>query len=365
MQSQTWASVFPSNYAEGRAAFRAAAADRGFRLTAYANPHAQGPKGEVLTTDVAVLGPRAARRAMLIVSGTHGVEGYAGSGCQQGFLTAPRFERAPPDTRYVLIHALNAYGFAWNRRVTEDNVDLNRNFVDHAVRQPLHPGYAELRNDIAPKTLEAESVAAADARLAAYVKAHGAFALQEAVSQGQYAYADGLYFGGHFETWSAGLLKHILRRELTGCGHVAIVDVHTGLGPYGYGELITEEAPDSPAYRRARAWWGDTVTSTKAGDSSSADVRGSIDGAFLEALPHAEVTMACLEYGTYATLEVFRALRADNWLHAHGDPLGAEAAAIKAAIRRAFYPDCDDWKEMVWRRAEAVLAQALDGLAQT
>ena len=95
--------------------------------------------------------------------------------------------------------------------------------------------------------MKPETLAAADARLAAYVKANGAFALQEAISQGQYTYADGMYFGGFRETWSAGLLRHVLRRELVCCAKIGIVDVHTGLGPYGYGELITEEQPDSAA----------------------------------------------------------------------------------------------------------------------
>jgi hypothetical protein len=354
--------LFPKDYAAGRSNFRAAAADRGFRLTAYANPYAAGPAGETLTTDVAVWGPDDAADALLLISGTHGVEGYAGSGVQLGVLTQPAFTMLPSKLRVVMIHALNPYGFAWNRRVTEDNVDLNRNFVDHSVRRTPHPGYAELAGAIAPQTLAAETLAAADQWLAAYAKAHGAFALQEAITQGQYAYPDGMYFGGKREQWSAALVRHVMRRELPHCRQIAVVDVHTGLGPYGYGELITEERADSPAYLRAKHWWGDGVTSTKTGDSTSADVTGSIETAVAECLPHAEVTMACLEYGTYATLEIFKALRADNWLHVHGDPKGPDAPDIKAAIRRAFYPDCADWKDLVWRRAEAVLSQAVAGL---
>ena len=364
MAGQAEQDYFPADYASGRTHFRQAAAARGFALTAYLNPHAKGPAGEDLTTDVAIWGDRAAEQALLIMSGTHGVEGYAGSGCQLGFLNDPGFANPPRGLRIVLIHAINPYGFAWNRRVNEDNVDLNRNFVDHSVRKALHPGYEVLKDAIAPAQLDAKSEAAADAALAAYAREHGVFALQEAITQGQYAYPGGLYFGGAFETWSAGLLKHLLRREFASCGRVAIVDVHTGLGPYGYGELITEEPKSSGAYARARRWWGDTVLSTKNGESVSADVTGSVDGAFAQNLLHADVTACCLEYGTYATHEVFKALRADNWLHLHGDPLRQDAKEIKAQIRRAFYPDCEDWKELVWARARSVFAQAIDGLME-
>jgi hypothetical protein len=69
-----------------------------------------------------------------------------------------------------------------------------------------------------------------------------------------------------------------------------------------------------------------------------------------------------LEFGTYSTLEVFEALRADNWLHVRGNPADPKAAQIKDDLRCAFYPDRDDWKEMVWLRAESVFAQAIQGL---
>jgi hypothetical protein len=182
------------------------------------------------------------------------------------------------------------------------------------------------------------------------------------VSKGQYKHPDGMYFGGAREQWSAGIFRHVVRRELAACSRVGVVDFHTGLGPYGYGELISEDAADTPAYGRARAWWGDTVRSTSSGESVSAHVLGSIDSSVPDLLPHAEVTMAAVEYGTYSTLEVFEALRADNWLHTRADPLGPEARKIKADIRQAFYPDKDDWKEMVWQRGECVLSQAVAGV---
>ncbi len=63
------------------------------------------------------------------------------------------------------------------------------------------------------------------------------------------------------------------------------------------------------------------------------------------------------------TLEVRLALRADNWLHHHGEVGSAKAEAIKQQIRAAFYPDKDDWKDMVWDRAVETLRFALKGLS--
>ena len=36
---------------------------------------------------------------------------------------------ARPEQAVLLVHAINPHGFAWSRRVTQENVDLNRNFL--------------------------------------------------------------------------------------------------------------------------------------------------------------------------------------------------------------------------------------------
>jgi hypothetical protein len=357
--------IFAADYAEARAKFLKAATARGCALTAHAHPTAKGPKGEDLFVDVAIAGPDDAAQGLLLISGTHGVEGYAGSACQVGWLESQRNDAWPAHLKVVMIHALNPYGFAWNRRVNEENVDLNRNFIDHGGPYPKNLGYEELKQAIVPPDLKPETLKAADQILRAYAKKNGAFALQEAISKGQYDHPDGVYFGGTREQWSAGIFRHVVKHELIHCREVGVVDFHTGLGPYGYGELICEDLADTPAYRRARNWWGDTVRSTQGGESVSAHVTGSLDSSIPGLLPHTDVTMASLEFGTYSTVEVFQALRADNWLHVQADPLGPEAKPIKTDIRCSFYPDSGDWKDMVWQRAEAVLGQAVRGLTAT
>ncbi|MBP6014068.1 MAG: M14 family metallopeptidase [Alphaproteobacteria bacterium] len=352
---------FAANYTEARQKFLAAATARGCTLTAHLNPHAKGPNGEDLNVDVAVAGPAGGKVGLLLISGTHGVEAYAGSACQVGWLKNNRNDAWPPELKVVMIHALNPYGFAWNRRVTEDNVDLNRNFVDHSAPYPTNGGYEQLKLAIAPPDLGAETLRRGSELFRDFIKEYGPFTMQEAVSKGQYAHPDGMYFGGNREQWSAGIVKHVVRRELAHCRRVGVIDFHTGLGPYGHGELISEESPETPAYARAKAWWPD-ICSTQAGDSVSAAVLGSIDSCIPGLLLRSDVAMACLEFGTVSTFEVFMALRADNWLHTLGDPKGPEAAEIKAQIRGAFYPDRDDWKDMIWRRGEAVMSQAIAGL---
>ncbi len=352
--------LFSKDYFEARSRFRLAASRAGASLFAYLHPHARGPAGEELFIDVAVSG-NPGDTALLAVAGTHGVEGYAGAAVLTGWLTQQAGQ--VPKSRQILVHGLNPHGFAWDRRVTEENVDLNRNFIDWNAERPRNEHYILLADAIAPKDISETSTEAASRALRNYAREHGAFAMQETISKGQYTHPSGMYFGGACEQWSATTLKTIVAEHARSCRRAAILDFHTGLGPYGEAELISEDAPDSEAFARARTWYGDGICSTRAGDSVSAQVFGSVDGAIPSIFAGAETTTICVEYGTQSTLEVFQALRADNWLHTVAGLDHPDRSAIKAQIRRAFYPEEERWKSMIWNRGMRVLQQAMAGLA--
>lgn len=354
---------FPASFADARQRFRAAAAALGLQPDEYPNPQA-GPDGARLATDVVRIGPLQASRVMFVMSGTHGAEGLCGSGIQYGMLRQGPAATLPPDTALVLVHAINPHGYAWLRRVTEDNVDLNRNHVDHAAAYPDNPGYRELREAICPSAWEGPVREAAEARLSGYAERHGWMALQAAISGGQYSDPDGVFFGGHRLTWSAQTLYTILDRHAGSARHVGFIDLHTGLGPYGHGELISEHAPGNSVLERLRAWLGDDVTSLQDGSASSAPLTGTNGCGIERRLGRADtVTVVTLEYGTFPIGEILTAVRADCWLHRYGTPGSAQWLDIKAEMRRCFCPDADDWKRCVWERAAAVQAAMLAGLA--
>ena len=372
------AGSFSNSYAEARAKFRAAAREAGGAISSFHNA-AAAPAGaicesagiapvsgeEALSTDAAWIGPRTATRLVYAQSGTHGVEGFCGSGIQIGWLLHGLHRELPPDTALLLTHAINPHGFAWQRRVTEDNVDLNRNFVAHGAGYPDNAGYEALKHAICPREWSDAARASADRILMGYAQEHGLMALQAAVSTGQYGHAEGIYYGGRGETWSNRTLAELLRVHAGRVKHVAFIDLHTGLGPYGVGEIMNNHAAAEPAFARVSQWFGGEATSTDAGSSSSAPVSGDITFGVERALPQAEITGVTLEYGTVSVKDVLDAVRADNWLHAHGDLRAHQARDIKAQIRSAFYPEADDWKNMVFERSVDVLRRTAAGLAQS
>jgi hypothetical protein len=345
-------------YAEARRRFRAAAGSA--VIATYDHP-LKGPDGGALGTDLARLGPKDAGRVLVVESGTHGAEGFCGSAIQLGLLRSP--PALPADTAMLLVHALNPHGFAWVRRVTEDNVDLNRNFLDFSKPLPENPGYDEMADALLPKHWDEASLAAAKSVLDAYRAKHGERAFVTGSGGGQYKHPKGLFYGGTRPTWSNRTVERICKEHLAGAAHAALVDIHSGLGPYGYGEPLTTLVPGSPEETRARAWYGAELRNTRTPDSPYAGTEASIITGYTRYAPWASWTPIGLEFGTRPREQVRGALRHEHWLHAYGDPNGPEAPAIKAALKDVFCPDEPDWKKKVWERGREITGKALAGIA--
>lgn len=356
------AACFAETYAAARARFLAAA--RGLGLKVEHHPHpGVGPEGEALATEVVRVGPTDARAVLWLGSATHGVEGYCGSGAQVALLEGGALAHLPPGVAVLLVHAHNPHGFAWGRRVTEDNVDLNRNFVADFAHPPVNAGYAALHPHLVPEAWTGPVRAAAEAALAAAIARDGFAAYQSAFTQGQYTHPDGLFFGGAGPTWSHRTMLRVLRHHAAGARRFALVDLHSGLGPTGYGEAIYPGGPEEPGFARAQAWYGPAVTCPAAGTSTSAVVVGEVPEGLAAALPEAEHTGIALEFGTVPLDQMLTAIRGDHFAHRPGvleTPLGRQ---LKAQMRAAFYVETDAWKRAVADRTAEVVGQALAGLA--
>ena len=363
--------AFSSSYAQARVKFLEAAATQSLSVQSFNHP-LPGRDGETLAMDVALDGAADAKELLIVSSACHGVEGYCGSGVQVFALhdTEWRAKAKAAGVAVLYIHALNPHGFSWQRRVTNENVDLNRNFQDFSQPLPDNAEYAELHPLLLPTQWppNADNTAA----IGQFIATRGEKALQAAVTRGQHQYADGLFFGGTAPTWSNTTLRTVLRQYAQSCNKLAWIDLHTGLGPRGLGERIYAGRDDKAAYARAQAWWGNagnpsgetTVTSIYNGTSASAFLTGLMWQSVYQECPQAEYTAIAMEYGTQPMLDVMAALRADNWLHQHPEAPEPQRKQIKQQVMDAFYCDADDWKGQVISQARQSMFQAIDGLSQ-
>ncbi|MCV2354701.1 M14 family metallopeptidase [Paucibacter sp. B2R-40] len=352
---------FSQSYAQARAKFLAAAEAAGLDPEPHWHP-LLGRDGERLALDVLRHGPSKARRLLIISSACHGVEGFAGSGIQTGLLNDPSWlaEVAAQDVCVLYLHALNPHGFSWWRRVTQEGVDLNRNWHDFHQPLPHNAGYDEIAAALLPAQWPPN--AASEAVLADYAARHGDKGQQQAITGGQYEHELGLFYGGRAPTWSQQTLRHVLQEQAAGAESIAWIDLHTGLGPSGHGERIFAGQDDGRSLTRARLWWGKEVTSLLDGSSSSAPLVGLMWSVVPELFPTAEYTGIALEFGTLPLPEMLNALRADHWLEAHPEAPETLAQAIKRQIRDAFYVDTADWKQQLLTQARQACGQALKGL---
>jgi Protein of unknown function (DUF2817) len=356
------AEYFSRDYAAARQRFLSAGGRAGAALASYELPGQAGPAGEALAIDVVRLGDCAAQRALLVISGTHGIEGFAGSGCQVGLLEDRLHDALPGSACLLLLHALNPYGFAWLRRVNEDGIDLNRNFVDFSKPLPPSAAYEALHDWLIPADWEGEARRAADAALMSFGQTHGLPALQAAVSGGQYTRPTGLFYGGTRATWSALTLARILTEMLPGTvRRLGVLDLHTGLGPAGYGEPILDGSRP-PDRERAVRWYGADVKDLAAGESVSARLVGTMARGIERVRPELELTFIGLEFGTRPTMEVLTALRADHWLHARGGADPTVRARIQRQMREAFFSESPAWQAAVYGRTADLAFRALRGL---
>ena len=354
---------FSPDYRGARDRFLRAAQQRGATVWTYPlEPRGSG--GEEIGVDVAYVGPRDAEALVVISSGLHGIEGFAGSAVQHQLLTEQLDGLALPNAAgLMLVHALNPFGFAALRRVNESNVDLNRNFLRHPDDHVPSPDYDRLYAAINPDALDEASEQRALEDLRAFASEHGVRRLQEVVSSGQYRHPRGMQFGGSREEASNLIARQIVREHVRAT-RVAWVDVHTGLGAYGDFVMLTALGPGDPAVRRGGAWYGAAVQSVSAGQAVTPVCHGSSDlGLATEFRPDATVTFFAQEFGTYNPTRVFRAMRADNWLQHHGDTESEDGRAIKAELLEVFRPADPAWQRAVLDGGARVIRQARDGLA--
>lgn len=188
-------------------------------------------------------------------------------------------ELVPPDVTVVFVHAVNPFGFHHDRRVNEDNIDLNRNFLtpekfDMAwSRDPNFAGYVEADPYFNPQEVSENTYVNDIVNVRNIVMAgkheinclmqpftnnlfhNHAFLLhievvkmgfgnmKRALVSGNYWKPKGLGFGGRKLSKSAEALVGIVRDNSLGVFSehpeaFISIDVHTGLGPQGMPEML-------------------------------------------------------------------------------------------------------------------------------
>lgn len=335
--------LFSRSYEEARAAFAAAASS---------HPHLR-EHGKLVVTgehtiDWALTGDPSGDELLVYTSGLHGIEGYAGSAVQRALL-------ALGEARPVLwLHALNPWGMANFRRVNENNVDLNRNFLPEGAQYVADDAaYAALDPLLNPKHPPRRDLFLL--RAGYHLVRHGMGTLRNAVARGQYSFPDGIFFGGQKVEATTRELRAFLPPRVGQRRRVVHIDLHTARGPRGDYVAFLEKG-DGTEKARAAGIFGQRLRAWEAGTADGYDMRGGMLPELMRRCPGVRYDAITLEFGTATDLQIVRALRAENQLHFFGRRTPDHPALH--AMRRAFYPDDPAWQASVVGHAVPIHRQA-------
>lgn len=347
-------SPFSSRVDEAHDTFMSEASRAGATTRTFDHP-LKGPHGEALATGVAMLGPVSAKNVVLITSGVHGVEGYAGSAVQIEYLRNFSAARLEPETSIVLVHMVNPWGAAWDRRENEDNVDVFRNFLYCAPPYADNPTYKDLDDAINPAAWVGPIREAADRRLNEFIRTQGMNALVATFRRGQHFNPRGLTYHGQGPVWSKLMFDEVAVSFLSQARSIVSVDVHTGFGELGEGLVVIYKGQSEEKVTFAEQSYGPLYIP---GADAVIPTHGAMPFDCLERDGRRRVHSIGLEFGTYdlaAHIDVFREA---NFVFAHDDPTSTDALCIRAKIRELLYPASDAWRSAVLARGCDVLMAA-------
>ncbi len=339
-------SFFTETYAEARAQFLRYTLEKGARLELI--PHPCG-----FTTDVATL-EQGEGNWLVVDSGLHGIEGFAGSAIQSYLLSevVPRF----PGWNFMFIHVINPYGMNASLRTNKGNVDLNRNIWRGGFTPIANPGYglvnAVLNPDGSYSSQHREEVVR---MFAEYPPAE----LATIIASGQSSFPEGLFYAGDCEQPETRLLKAKIEEMSRKRGKVIWVNVHTGVGAKG--ELICEVGAHSQTDQRFVEVKSCVPEASLLGEGLPYIVHGDL-GSYLKGT---SLTFLLMEYGTIGTskkeaiVEGVQRMVAHNQLRRFPNENRAQRETLETKFRELFYPSDDRWREGVIEHFERVVVRGI------
>lgn len=300
---------------------------------------------------------------VVIVSGVHGAEAFAASAVQRMLLEDVLLARKTDvsETGYLFIHALNPYGFKYWRRVSENNVDLNRNFsVDKKHFSKKNEVYDRLNGILNPEK-KASASWTSHAVFLAKTLSQLLHLSQDEMNQGilggQWKHEKGIYFGGlDFEPQNA-IAEKLLTQYSVGYDKVLVLDFHTGYGKRGYMHLLPNPPDTNEIAERWKTVFGDyRIESTEGEDFYSNEGDFSTFASRLLEKQKKKTVPMLIEYGTMDSHNLKGAIASlsrsilENQLHHHGARNERSKQVIRHNFQEMFYPSGADWRTEVMKQ---------------
>ena len=351
---------FSRTYQQARERFVEATQQQRGSLLSLTHPE-RGALGEPLTLDVATWGDPSAPVTLVLSSGLHGIEGFFGSAVQLALLQQLATHPWPHAMRLVLVHALNPWGFSHLRRVDEQNIDCNRNFLltdappVSSAELEARQLYAELNSFLNPER-GPRFVDGFFLQAWKLLRRHGHSRLSQAIAAGQSDFPEGLFYSGHQPGWTVQQIEQHWPEWIGSAERIIHFDLHTGLGRRGQGACLLNadvspehlrllqnalgaEHLEQPASAAAPPESASSDNSTT-DDSTAApavvpyQTRGDWGTWCLQRFGAERYCYGCLEFGTFPAIRVLKNLRLENQAQHFSSPAAPRRARCKRRLSR-------------------------------
>ncbi len=293
------------------------------------------------------------KKLIIITSGTHGIEGFVGSAVQQMLMDDFFRPDMLSEVGLLMVHGMNAWGFKNERRFTENNVDLNRNYsLENSLFQTKNDGFVALYDMLTPKgKLNMNSIPNQFFMLKAIrqIAQKGMPALLQAFAQGQYEFKEGIYFGGYAFEQQVQILSNVIAEKAAPYQTVLNLDLHTGFGNRGELHLFPNPVEDPLLREKMEAVfdgyeidWGDS--------DNFYTVYGQYVEFVGELLKNKTSIPMLMEFGTLNTGTTVGAVKSahisivENQGFHYGYKSEKDKQKAKAGYYEMFYPPSEKWR---------------------
>jgi len=363
---------FQETYDESRHAFLTGVSDIKNRFDSVQTSEFQVPSDidTTLIMDICYIPPQQdTNRLFVLISGTHGLEGYTGSAIQQMFLKEFLDTTIVEEMGVLLIHSFNPFGQKYSRKATEFNVDLNRNCgIDKSLFENKNPGYGDLYDLLCPSDeVNKNSLRNQFFYFVAIwnILKESMATLRQAALLGQYEYPEGFYFGGNDFTPQTNALQSLFPEIFEPYDLIFAIDLHTGYGEWSKLHLFPNPEKNDEIKSLTESLfedhhidWGDS------GDFYT--IVGDLSGFIKQAKPEAVTLCMPFEFGTLNSQETIGSLVSvqrmilENQGYNNGYRNQKSERVVLEDFREMYYPSSKAWRSEVIRQSRDMLAFCLE-----
>lgn len=298
------------------------------------------------------------KNLILLTTGVHGMEGYIGSVMLDVFFDEIYPTLNTKDTGILIVANVNPYGMKYMRRYNENNVDLNRNFIENwdDFDRSSNKEYPKVESFLQPEGKMGNAFwheVGFYLSLAKEAIFTGADTISDALLTGQYEYAEGVYYGGNGDEKSTSYLKGVFAEALDGSyENIVHIDIHSGYGPR-YNMVIFNSVQDPTTEADAKAAFGyDYIIATDSEDFY--ETFGDTTDYFYRLAKSKnngkDLYSTCFEFGTIGDgfLDSIISLKYtvdENRQHWYPTQNKTTAEMVKENYYELFYPTETEWRE--------------------